>query len=75
MLLALSVLGWIAGIVFRQAVSAGTAEVWMMLWVLAFVLGLPALMLLLPAVGSLRARQARSGIVPLAGVKIPGAGQ
>lgn len=75
MLLALSVLAWIAVIAFRQAVATGIAEVWMMAWVLAFVLGLPLLMLLLPAAGALLARIARSGTIPLAGEKIPGAGQ
>lgn len=75
MLLALSALAGIAVVAFRQAIAAGSAEVWMMAWVLAFMLGLPALMLVLPAAGSLRARLARPGIVPLAGIKIPGTGQ
>lgn len=75
MLLALSVLMGLAVVAFREALAAGAAEVWMMAWLLAFVVGLPLLLVLLPVVEALRARGSRSAIVPLAGGKIPGAGQ
>lgn len=75
MLLALSVLVGLAVIVFRQALAAGAAEAWMMALVLAFVVGLPALVLLLPVAGSLRVSRSKIRTVPFMGEKIPGAGQ
>jgi len=75
MLPAMAVLGWLAAIVLRQAWATGSAEAWMMAWVLAFVVGLPATMLLLPIAGWLRTRMLRMHIIPHAGVKIPGTGQ
>lgn len=75
MLLAFSVLAGLALLVFRQALAAGAAEAWMMALVLVFVVGLPALVLLLPVAGSWQAQRPRHRIIPLAGEKIPGAGQ
>ena len=75
MLLALSVLAGLAVLVFQQALAAGAAEAWMMALVLAVVVGLPALVLLLPVAGSWQSRRVRPGTIPLMGEKIPGTGQ
>ena len=75
MLLAVTVLSGLAVVVFREALAAGAAEVWMTAWVLAFVVGIPALLVLLPLVASLRLSGSPTRIVPLAGENIPGAGQ
>jgi hypothetical protein len=60
---------------FRQALSIGSAEVWLMAWVLAFVVGLPVLVVLLAVLGAAQLHPPRFRIIPFAGVKIPGAGQ
>lgn len=72
---ALAALARLAAASVQQAVAMGTAEAWLMAWMLAFVLGLPVLMLALPATGWLLGHLRRLGTIPLAGVKIPGAGQ
>lgn len=72
LMLAVPVLAVLAVIAFQQALAAGTAEVLMMAWVLAFVVGAPALLLLLPLVERVRSRQkAESRIIPPAGEQIP----
>ena len=71
MLIALSLLGGVAASVIHEGVMAGRAEAWMVLWVLGFVLGLPALLLVLPGIGALlRLARSRDNI-PYAGGKIP----
>lgn len=69
--LGLPVIARLAVIVLQQALEAGRAEFWMMVWSLMFIVGAPALLLLLPAVEKLQARTRRSGIVPRTGVKNP----
>lgn len=75
MLAAMAVLVGIALVVFQQGLAAGPDEFWMLAWVLAFVLALPGAMLLLPVVGALLRAATRQETIPLAGVKIPNAGQ
>ena len=60
---------------FRQALGLGSAEPWLMAWMLAFVVGLPVLVVLLAVLGAAQRFAPRLQIIPLAGVKIPGAGQ
>lgn len=67
----LPVLAWLAVLVLQQALEAGRAEFWMTAWSLTFVVGAPALLLLLPAIERLQASTRRGGIVPRAGVKNP----
>lgn len=75
MLTAMSALIGLAVVVFRQGLAAGTEEAWMLAWVLAFVIALPTAMLVLPAVSAVLAHYTRHDIIPVAGEKIPGAGQ
>lgn len=79
MLVAMSALIGLAVVVFRQGLAQGAEEAWMLAWVLAFTIALPAAMLLMPAVGALLAHYTRDdkrhGIVPIAGDKVPRAGQ
>ena len=67
----LPMIAWLAVIALQQALEAGRAEFWMMAWSLAFVVGGPALLLLLPAVERLQASIRGGGIIPRAGVKNP----
>ena len=60
---------------FRQALSVGSAETWLMAWMLAFVVGLPVLVVLLAVVGAAQRNASRFRIIPFMGVKIPAAGQ
>ena len=71
----LSVLVGLGMTAFRQALAVGSAEAWLMAWVLAFVVGLPVLVVLLAVLGAVQRYAPRLRIIPLAGVKIPGAGQ
>lgn len=71
MLSAMAGLAWLAMIVFRVALDSGRGEAWLTAWVLAFVVALPAAMLLLPVLGALRWRRPESAIVPNAGVNVP----
>lgn len=71
MLSAMAGLAWLAMIVFRVALGSGRGEAWLTAWVLAFVVALPAAMLLLPVLGALRWRRPESAIVPNAGVNVP----
>ncbi|MBB1061590.1 DUF2798 domain-containing protein [Marilutibacter spongiae] len=71
MLIALLLLGGVAVSVVHEGLMAGRAEAWMVAWVLAFVLGLPALLLLLPSLGALVDLARSRDNVPYAGGKIP----
>jgi hypothetical protein len=72
LLAALVVLGMV---VFREAMHAGRGEAWAAAWVLAFVVGLPVTLVLLAIAGAMQEHARISGIVPVTGEKIPGAGQ
>ena len=65
------VLGWLGLTAFRQAVGAGPGTALMMAWTLAFVVGLPVVLVLLAITGRPRARRQGPAIVPLKGGKIP----
>ena len=71
----LSVLVALGMTAFRQALVVGSAEAWLMAWMLAFVVGLPMLVILLAVLGAAHRYAPRLRIIPLVGVKIPGAGQ
>jgi len=75
MLVAMAALIGVALVVLQQGLAAGPDEFWMLTWVLAFVLALPGAMLLLPVIGAVLRAVTRQDTVPLAGVKIPDAGQ
>lgn len=79
MLVAMSALIGLAVVVFRQGLSQGPEEAWMLAWVLAFTIALPAAMLLMPAIGAVLAHYTRDdkrhAIIPRVGEKVPGAGQ
>jgi hypothetical protein len=68
MLLAMSLLVGVAVVVFRQGLVMGPAETWMLLWVLAFVIVLPLVLLLLPALAAMVSRWTS---IPHSGVKVP----
>ncbi|NUT16137.1 MAG: DUF2798 domain-containing protein [Cupriavidus sp.] len=75
MLIGLTALTGIAAIAIRQGLAAGSGEFWMLAWVLAFVLALPGAMVVLPVVSALLRHATRLETVPVAGEKIPAAGQ
>ncbi len=74
MLIAMLALIGVAAIVVQQGLAAGPDEFWMLAWVLAFTLLLPAAMLVLPIVSAVLQQATRRETVPVAGEKIPHSG-
>jgi len=80
---ALAALVWLGISAFRAALAQGGDAVWLMAWVLAFLVGMPLLVLGLAVAGELQLHgpRVRSALplpdagIPNAGVKIPKAGQ
>lgn len=65
---ALFYLGFLA---LTQAFQRGRSETLMMIWVLAFVIGLPAMMLALAGASAWSIHRPRGAILPYMGAKIP----
>ena len=72
---ALAVLAWLGFAALREALAQGGGAAWLMAWVLAFLVGMPVLMLGLAVAGALQARGWHLRVIPNAGVKIPRTGQ
>ena len=72
---ALAVLVWLGFSAFREALTQGGGAVWLMAWVLAFLVGMPLLVLFLAVAGALQTHGHRHWVIPHAGEKIPGTGQ
>ena len=62
---------WLAVTALKVANEAGYRDVLLMAWVLAFVVGLPLLIAILPLAGALQARATRHPAIPNTGRKIP----
>jgi hypothetical protein len=74
MLIAMTALIGLAVVVVQQGLAAGPDEFWMLAWVLAFTLVLPAAMLVLPIISAVLQQATRRETVPVAGEKIPHSG-
>lgn len=61
----------LAVLALKSAIDAGNHVVLPMAWVLAFVVGLPLLLALLPLIAALQSRAKKHPIVPNMGRKIP----
>lgn len=72
---ALALLVWLGLSAFREALAQGGGAVWLMAWALAFLVGMPVLVLALALAGAAQKRARRRVFVPNAGEKIPGVGQ
>jgi hypothetical protein len=70
-LLAVAGVVWLAVLTLKSANEAGNHVVFQMAWVLAFVVGLPLLLAILPLAAALQARAKKHPIVPNMGLKIP----
>ena len=73
--IALGVLAWLGFVAIRESILNGGGVAWLMAWVLAFLVGMPLLVLGLAIVGAVQRHQLRQALVPYSGEKIPGAGQ
>jgi hypothetical protein len=71
----LAVLGWLGSAALAEGLRAGGSEAWLMAWVLAFLVGLPVLIVALAITGALQSRRPWAHIVPQSGEKIPRTGQ
>jgi hypothetical protein len=67
--------GTLGIMLFRQALQADSGAVWLAGWVVAFVVGVPVSIVVLALAGAIRGHAGSRAIVPMAGEKIPGAGQ
>lgn len=72
---AVAALLWTCAIALQAAFQAGNPDALLMAWVMAYVVGLPILMVGLSLVAAALRFAARHSIIPHVGVKIPGAGQ
>ena len=72
---ALAVLVWLGFSALREGLSLGGGEAWLMGWVLAFLVGMPLLVLGLAIAGAVQNHRHWLGLVPNAGEKIPEMGQ
>ena len=72
---ALAVLGWLGFVALRETIAAGNGVAWLMAWVLAFLVGMPLLVLVLAIAGAVQRHDLRRSLVPYSGETIPGAGQ
>ena len=73
--IALAVLAWLGVVALRDAFSSGGGTPWLLAWVLAFLVGMPLLVLGLAVAGAAQRHQLRRMLIPNAGEKIPRAGQ
>jgi hypothetical protein len=73
--IALAVLVWLGFSALREGLALGGGEAWLMGWVLAFLVGMPLLVLGLAVAGAVQTHGHRFGLVPNPGEKIPEAGQ
>ena len=73
--IALAVLAWLGFVALRDAFSSGGGTPWLLAWVLAFLVGMPLLVLGLAIAGAAQRHQLRRFLVPQAGEQIPRAGQ
>lgn len=70
-ILAVAGLVWVAVTALKSANEAGNQDLLLMGWVLAFVVGLPLLIAILPLAGAVQARATKHRTVPNMGQKIP----
>ena len=73
--IAMAVLGWLGFVALRESLAGGGGATWLLVWVLAFLVGMPLLVLGLAVVGAAQRHQLRQALIPYSGEKIPGAGQ
>ena len=70
-ILAVAGLVWVAVTALKSANEAGNKDLLLMGWVLAFVVGLPLLIAILPLAGAVQARATKRRTIPNMGQKIP----
>ena len=73
--LAVGALGWLGFVMLRESISRGFDGTWLLVWVLAFLVGMPLLVLVLAVAGALQRHDLARMLVPYSGENIPGAGQ
>ena len=73
--IALAALAWLGFVAFRESVAIGGADTWLMAWVLAFLVGMPLLVLGLAIAGAAQRHTLARNLVPYSGETIPGAGR
>ncbi|HKN78071.1 MAG TPA: hypothetical protein VJW16_02810 [Lysobacter sp.] len=73
--IALGVLAWLGFVAIRESILNGGGVAWLMAWVLAFLVGMPLLVLGLAVAGAAQRHTLARDLVPYSGETIPGAGQ
>ena len=73
--IALVALAWLGFVAIRESVASGSGDTWLMVWVLAFLVGMPLLVLGLAVAGAAQRHELVRAFVPYSGETIPGAGQ
>ena len=73
--LAVGALAWLGFVMLRESFSRGFDGTWLLVWVLAFLVGMPLLILGLAIAGAVQRHELSRILVPYSGETIPGAGQ
>jgi RsiW-degrading membrane proteinase PrsW (M82 family) len=73
--IALIALGWLGFVAIQQASAHGAGPTWLMVVVVAFLVGMPLLVLGLAVAGALQRHDLVRAFIPNSGENIPGTGQ
>ena len=73
--IAVGALAWLGFVMLRESVARGFDGTWLLVWVLAFLVGMPLLVLGLAIAGAAQRHELSRILIPYSGDTIPGAGQ
>ena len=73
--IARAALAWLGFVAIRESMLNGGGVAWLMAWVLAFLVGMPLLVLGLAIAGAAQRHTLARNLVPYSGETIPGAGR
>ena len=73
--IAAGALVWLGFVMLRESFARGFDGTWLLVWVLAFLVGMPLLVMGLAIAGAIQRHQLSRILIPYSGETIPGAGR